>query len=170
MRSKGKKSVRNNPVTAKAREGEGGGDAPGTWSTRCRNRDFSAARGEDYGEGSTSLKPIKRTTLEQILTLQPIEDPTPEQGGYFQKGLPPTESPRWSRFSLQELLPMEDPCWSSFSLKCCRPRRIPILEQGKSMSRKKRQRGAVVDRLLFTIPPAPLMGEKIEELALKGRC
>lgn len=110
--------MRNNPGNGTAEEGEEA--APGTGT------DFTA----DHGEGGTSLKPVERTMLEQILALQPTGDPTPEQSGRFLKELSPLESPHWNRFSLQEPMLMEDPCWSrfSFSLKGCRPWREPTLE------------------------------------------
>lgn len=90
------------------------------------------------------LKPIEMTMLE-VPTLQPMEDPVLEQGGYFLKGLPPAESPCCNRYSLQELMPMEEPCWSRFSLKGCRPWRGLILVQGKSMRRNEQQRGTAVE-------------------------
>jgi len=99
--------VRNNPGNIKVREEEGGRRCSRHW-----NRDFPAAHREGHGEGGVSLKPTERTTLEQIPTAQSMEEPTPEQGTYFLKELPPAESPHWSRFSLCELSPTEDPCLS----------------------------------------------------------
>ena len=50
-------------------------------------------------------------------------------GGYFLTELQPVESPHWSKIILKD-----------FSLW-----RGPTLEQGKSVRRKQRQRGAVMD-------------------------
>ncbi|KAM9270219.1 LOW QUALITY PROTEIN: MORN repeat-containing protein 1 [Morus bassanus] len=52
--------------------------------------------GRNRGGAGVSVQPIKRTTVEQIFTLQPMEDPTP--GGYFLKELQHVESPRRSTF------------------------------------------------------------------------
>jgi len=66
--------VRNNPADAKVREGGVGGN-PGTyWRGHS-----PIARGRDNGGAGNSQYPMERTILEQISTLQPVEDPTPGQ-------------------------------------------------------------------------------------------
>lgn len=62
MRNGEKKSLRNNPANTKAREegAGGGGGAPGNGA-------------EIPGQ------PVGETTVEQIATPQPTEDPTPDQ-------------------------------------------------------------------------------------------
>ncbi|KAM9256266.1 LOW QUALITY PROTEIN: MORN repeat-containing protein 1 [Cariama cristata] len=48
--------------------------------------------GRNHGGAGVSVQPMKRTTVEQILALQPME-PHARAGGYFLKELQPVESP-----------------------------------------------------------------------------
>lgn len=71
VRSEGKKSVRSNPVETKAREG---GGSPGVKADTSPAACGSFAR----NHGGAGVQPVKRTTAEEMITLQPKEDPTLE--------------------------------------------------------------------------------------------
>ena len=64
---------RNNSADTKVSEEGGGGSAPGA------RTDSPAACDEDHGEAGCPLQPMQVNAGAEI-HLQPVEDPTPEQG------------------------------------------------------------------------------------------
>ena len=62
--------MRTIPANTKVKEDRGGGDGSGSGGAQERNQD---------GAG-VSLQPMKRTTVEQVSTLQPVDDPMLEHG------------------------------------------------------------------------------------------
>lgn len=47
---------------------------------------FPCSPWRDHTGGGISLKPVKRTVVEQVSTLQPVEDITPEQVSVWKSG------------------------------------------------------------------------------------
>ncbi|GAB0176363.1 AN1-type zinc finger protein 5-like [Grus japonensis] len=116
--------------------------------------------------------------------LQPVEDPTPEQGDAPEGGCDPWEahagasswqdlwthrerSPRQSRFAGRTCDPVEDPRWSSLFLKVCTPWERPMLEQGQSVRspppEEEEAAETTCDELTATPiprPPVPLVGRE----------
>lgn len=83
VRSEGK-STRNDPADTKVREEGGGRDAPGAGA-------------------ENPLQTVGRTMVEQISTLQPLEDTTPERMDIpGKKKILPVETPQWIKFILKD--------------------------------------------------------------------
>lgn len=115
---------------------------------RWRERFPCSSWKEDHGETGSICSPWRRTMLEQMTTLQSMEDPTMEQVEMPWRQLQPVENPCWSRLLAriatcreepvqeqvfwQELWPMGDPHWNILYLKDCTPWRVLYLRCSSS--------------------------------------
>lgn len=107
--------------------------------SRCQSRDSSSIHEEDSVEWVFCYSPWRGPQWSRCLHCSPWRT-LHWSRGYFLKDPQPVENPCWSRFSREELWPLEDTCWSRFILKDHSSWRLPVLEQGKCVRRRKWQR------------------------------